>query len=101
MFSGVIDEKLLCVLANFSRRRTSPRRRPPPAPDPRISTPEDPQIWPIDRSPMSTEVIDVGTKPKSTIFSHVSTALAEEKAAGGRNLEIEVFEDRPSIWAPG
>jgi hypothetical protein len=34
---------------------------------------------------MFTNVIDVGMKPKSAIFSHVSTAPAEEKAAGGRN----------------
>jgi hypothetical protein len=62
-----------------------PRHAPAPAPDPQISTPENPQIWPIDRSPMFTEVIDVGMKPKSPIFPHVHTAPAEEKAAGGRN----------------
>jgi hypothetical protein len=34
---------------------------------------------------MFTEVIDVGMRSKSGIFSHVSTAPAEEKAAGGQN----------------
>jgi hypothetical protein len=52
-----------------------------PAPDPRISTPENRQIWPIDRSPMST---DVGRKPKSASLRHVTTALAEERAVGGQ-----------------
>jgi len=33
---------------------------------------------------MFTKVIDVGMKPKSTIFSHVSAALVAEKAAGGQ-----------------
>jgi hypothetical protein len=57
---------------------------PPPAPDPGISTPENLRFRPIECLPMFTEVIDVGMKPKSSIFSHVSTAPPEEKAAGGR-----------------
>jgi len=35
-------------------------------------------------NPAQQLVGDVGMKPKSTIFSHPSTALTEEKAAGGQ-----------------
>jgi hypothetical protein len=33
-----------------------------------------------------------GMKPKSASFRHISTALAEEKAVGGRNWAGGVFE---------
>jgi hypothetical protein len=66
------------------RRQKPPRPAPAPAPDPRTATPKNPQISSIERSPMFTKVIDVGMKPKSSIFNHVSATPAEEKAAGGQ-----------------
>jgi hypothetical protein len=71
------------VFADVARVENA-RQSPHPHQNPRSSTPKNPGISAIERSPKFNNVTDVARSQKSPGFRHVGTPPRLRKRAGGR-----------------